>query len=50
MSLIELCSCCSNPATTILRYHDKVEMYCDKHWEERNQKIIKPVVCEDYGL
>jgi len=47
MSEVDLCSICANPATTILRYADKVEMYCDEHWEQRSRGVVKPVICED---
>ena len=45
-----MCSLCTRPATTMLRYHDAVERYCDKHWEERRKGVIAPVICEDCGI
>ena len=47
--MVDFSSYCSDPATTIIRSHDRAEMYCDKHWEERVRKAVKPIICVDCG-
>jgi len=43
--MVDFCSYCSK----IIRSHDRAEMYCDKHWEERVRKAVKPIICVDCG-